>query len=180
MFFPGVFNWGIVVSNTLKKNKTINESFHLILLSSWSQSSFPSSCSYCDGLWFWSDFPWSWSCLCWAVVMHGLSLVFVLPLLGCGFAQASPGLCLAYYGLRLCKGFPSHYLAFLRLWLYTGFPQFWPCLCWLLLCIGFTWSSSCLCWGMVVIRLSLILVLHLLGCCRAQASPNLSITHSGL
>ena len=39
--------------------------------------------------------------------MHRLSLVLVLPLLGCGCVQASPSLGLLFAGLQLGLGFPQ-------------------------------------------------------------------------
>ena len=36
------------------------------------------------GLWLCTGLPWSWSCLCWALVVHRFPLVLVYYLLGCG------------------------------------------------------------------------------------------------
>ena len=110
-------------------------------------------------MWFHSVFPWSWFCLCWAVVihmlpltfaelwfcsgcpglglavsavfMHRIPLVFILLLLGFGYEKASPGFCLAFVGLWFC--------------------------------LGFSCSWSCHCWAVVVYRFPLVLVFPLLG-----------------
>ena len=59
-------------------------------------------------------FPWSWSCLCLAVVVYRILPVLVLPLMGYCSAQASPHLGIDFAGL----------------WFWSGFPQSWSGLCW--------------------------------------------------
>jgi hypothetical protein len=129
--------------------------------------------------------------------VYRLLQVWVLFLLGCGCAQASLSLGLAFTGLWVCTSFPGLDLGFEGLWLCTGYPQSLSCLCWavvvhrlppgfgltyagLWLCISFPWSCSCLCWSVVVIRLPLDLVLHLVGCGCAKASPSLGLAFAGL
>ena len=81
----------------------------------------------------------------WAVVLFRLPQVFVLLLLGCSNAQASPGIFLACARLHFFSGFPSFGLVFAELSLYTGSPQ----------------SLSCLWWAVIVQRIPLVLVLPL-------------------
>lgn len=72
--------------------------------------------------------------LCLALVVHRLPLILVLPWLGCGCAQASSHLVLAFTGL----------------WLLTGFPQSWSCLCGAVVVHRLPWSWSFLCSAVVV------------------------------
>ena len=98
--------------------------------------------------WLCLGFPWSLSCLCWAVVVYRLLPVFILFLLDCGYAQASRGLVLHLLGCGCPQTFPGLGLGFAGLWLCSYFPKSW----------------SCLCWAMVMNRLPQVFVLILLGC----------------
>ena len=128
--------------------------------------------------------------------MHRLLLLLVLALLGCGFAQASPGLGLDFVGLWLCTGVPQSFTRLLwalfvhRLPLVLvlpllgfGYAQASPGLCLafsgLWLCTGFPLSGSFLCWALVMHRLSPVFVLPLLGYGFAQDSPSLSLVSAG-
>ena len=109
------------------------------------------------------SFNWLWLCWgfprsCWAVIVHThmLLLVLVLPLQGCGCAQASLGLVLP---LLVC-GY-AHASFSLGL-VFAG----------LLLCTGFSQSWSCFFLDVVLLRLPLVLVVTLLGCDCAQTYPS--------
>ena len=47
--------------------------------------------SYEVFMWLFIGFPWSWSVLCLALVVHRFPLVLILSLLGFGCAQVFPG-----------------------------------------------------------------------------------------
>ena len=57
-------------------------------------------------MWVFIGFPTSWSYLYLAVAVHRFFPALILPLLGCGCAQASPGLSVTSPGLCLCIDFP--------------------------------------------------------------------------
>ena len=112
-------------------------------------------------LWLCTGFPQFWSFLLWALVVHRLPLVLVLPLLVCGCVQDSPILgifFLAVAMLRLpsvwsciCLAVDVHRLTLVLVLALLGcdFAQASPGLglayarMWL--CTGFLQSLSCLC-----------------------------------
>ncbi len=51
------------------------------------------------GLLSYTDFPQSWFCLCWSVVVHRLPPVLDFLVLGLDFAQATSDLGIAFAGL---------------------------------------------------------------------------------
>ena len=73
---------------------------------------FPSLDLAFAGLWLCIGFPWSLSCLCWAVVLLRLPPVFVLPMMGCGYARASQVIILPFLGCGCTQASPSFGLAF--------------------------------------------------------------------
>ena len=64
------------------------------------------------GMWLCNVFPWSLSCLCCAVVLLRLPPVFVLPMVGCGYARASQVIILPFLGCGCTQASPSFGLAF--------------------------------------------------------------------
>ncbi len=137
------------------------------------------------------------------MVIHRLPLVLVLPLQGCGCAQASPSLGLAFAGLWLCPGFPGSLswlfwavvvnrlplvLVLALLWFFLGSPCSWSCpslglghaFAGVWLCTGFTRSWYLLCWAVIILRIPLVLVLPLLGCCYAQFPSGLCLAFAEL
>ena len=110
---------------------------------------------------FFSRLPWSFSFLCWDVVMHRLSPLFVLPLMDCGFPQASSSLCLTSVGLWLC----------------IDFPMSWSCLCW---AVVVNRLPNLAIRAVFFLQASPVVFLPLLCCGYAEASPSLSLTFGGM
>ena len=110
------------------------------------------------------DLPWSWSSLCWDVVAYRLLSILVWLLLVCSCAQASPGL-----------GIGSAVL-----WFCSDFPWSWSSICWAVIIHRLPQFLSCLCWAMVFLGLPPDLVLPLLGCGCAKATPVLCLMIAGL
>ena len=128
--------------------------FVLFLLDcGWAQASHGLGLAFA-GQWFCTGFPQSWSCLCWAVLVHRLPPILVLSLLCFCHAQASP----------------SRGIAFAGLWLWISFPWPWSCHCWSVVVnrLSRVWVINLL--GSSCAQASPVFVLPLLGCCCAQAS----------